>query len=491
MARCIGKLAPFLISTILTLTAKEQGVKNSGVLHGNAKASLHHPTDTPTAIRPPTDIQLVATCDHFIRASWKHRNSVDGFVVTLTEDVGHIQEKVTLPATQRHVVFNIDPYRQNYTFSIRSFLYGEGRRYFSEDVKRTVTSFGQAPDVEGFQAHVLTATSARTTWKTVHSEDIHISVCPATRPEDCVKYSTDGNLLVYVIHGLKPRTRYIVQASFSLELNGTVCKYEKSSRTITTPARAPPSLQARTISVTDTTATVVVERLSEQEFFRVTVGGEVLIYHGRIFTLRGLNPGRRYLLHIAACVAEDTCNAHTELDLITSDAPARPSIEILRGSNRSIAIRWAFPEAGNESVNYQVGYSGARHSFFDFTTDNCYEFTDLYPNSTYTIYVEAFNMEQDSVKIGSPSFVTASTDTGKPQPPPHSPIPKVTNHPTWTVFSTSGGGSEVTHRSSLTPLTRLDTVQQRSSGQSRSPLPVLSVLSVLTTLLCYFGTFKT
>lgn len=485
MAGCSGLLGPFLISLFLAITAKEQGAKQKEVLHSNAKAFFHHRTDTPTAIFAPTDVQVVATCDHFIHASWKHKNNkVHGFVVTLTEEVGNIQEKLTLPATERHVIFKIDPYRRNFTFSIRSFLYGQGRRYWSEEVEKTVTSFGQAPDVEDFQAHAITATSARTTWKTKHSEDIHISVCLATHPEeDCVEYTTDGDLLVYVIDGLKPATRYIVHASFSLALNRTVCKYDTSSQTITTPARAPPSLKARTISVSESTATVVVEPLSEHEFVRVTVDGEVRIYHSRMLTLRGLDPGRKYLLQMAACVDDETCNAQTELEVITADAPSRPRIKIVQESNSSITIRWAFPEASNESVNYQVGYSGARQSFFDFTTDNSYEFTDLEPNSTYTIYVEAFKMEEDSVNIGSASFVIASTDAEKPLLSSESPTFEISKQPMRTAFSTNDGGSQTKTGSSVTPSTRLDTVRQRSSGRCRYPLPVLSVLSVLTALL--------
>lgn len=274
---------------------------------------------TTNTLGAPTDVQLVAKCDHFIRASWKYKeDNLDGFEVTLTEKIGNISEKMTLPATDRYVVFKIDPCRRNFNFTIRSYVYMQSRRHRSEPVERAVMSFGQAPELRDFAARVLTATTARVTWETEHSEDIHISVCPATVPDEyCVEYTTDSDLQVYVIRNLQPAMRYEVRASLSISLDGKVCKYKRSSQTITTPAQDARTLKARIMSISETSATVVCEGLLEQEQVRVTVNGEQLFYDSRVCIINGLAPAQNYRLQISACDLEGKCTAPTELEVMT------------------------------------------------------------------------------------------------------------------------------------------------------------------------------
>lgn len=503
MARCCGLLAPLIISLFLTIPAKEQEAKQDAARSGLIKFHHDNPIQARTAVRAPNDVQLVATCDHFIRASWTQKgDKVDGFEVTLTEEFSNVTQKLTLAATERHVAFKIDPYRQNFTFTIRSYIYRNKQRNLSDEVEERVTSIGQAPDVGRFQALPLTSTSARITWTTPHSEDIHISVCAAAHSdEDCVEYTTDGNLLMYVINTLKPATRYLLHASFSLALNGQVCKYKRSSQTIVTPAKEPPSLQAWIVGISETTVTISVERLSEGEFFVVRVNELEQIYHDNIFTLRGLAPGRKYLLLIAACVDYVTCRAQTELEVTTPAEPPSPIVKIVEARNTSIVISWTFTEADNETnILYQVGYQGVRQSFYHFTSDHHYEFDGLVPNSTYIIYVEAFNMKNGSVKIGNPGFVTAFTDTEELLPPTPSSILENIEQALSTDFTTGEGRTRKEgkkeegknegrmNQSYLTPNTSTDSLQHLSSAQFA--LLVSDLLSVFTPLLWCLLTFK-
>ncbi|XP_077546620.1 uncharacterized protein LOC144159168 isoform X3 [Haemaphysalis longicornis] len=456
-------------------------VENGIVMAGSPANS----TVTTGVVRAPTRVKLRATCNQYIRASWKYiGEELDGFEVTLKENASNISERITLSGVERRVAFKIDPTRRNFTFTIRSYVYEQNHRHRSDVVERTVKSFGQAPQVGGFEAHVLTATSAKVTWKTVHSEDIYISVCPAGHPEeDCLQYANDGDLLVYEIRGLKPSTRYTVHARFSVSMDGRVCKHKGSSQTITTPAQAPPSLQARVLSVTETTATVVVDRLlSEQEFLRVSVSGKDLIYRDRIFTLWVLVPAQKYMLQIAVCVPIMTCSARTELEVMTPAASPSPNIEIVEVGDSSIAIKWTFTEAVNQTTaSYRVGYSSLHESLADVTSDLFYQFTSLDPNSTYDIYVEALSTEDGgSSIIGSPSFVTVTTETERPQ----STDTRI--NPVAPALSSEEGRVKHVVQSFVTSSGKPGTTEQQSSG--RSARPAFIVLSLSTALLCNIQT---
>lgn len=224
----LNDLAP---DTEYTLKVSKADIDGSDIDHVQTTA-------TTGVLQPPRDVDVHATCDHKVIASWKpSEDKLSGFQLKLCDKNQQTCGNKNVSANENTANFSVSSGQEHYTVHVQSCVMNNNKWHCSKPVVKDVSAFGKDPLVRDLQARFVNDTSLNVTWGTPHVGKIHITVCPtSTSPKKCTSYTTDGDVLAYRIDDIGDDTEYEVHAKFSTLVGYTECFHDEASVNVKRPA---------------------------------------------------------------------------------------------------------------------------------------------------------------------------------------------------------------------------------------------------------------
>lgn len=196
-------------------------------------------TARTTALPPFPDVELKATCDGFMVASWIYLfPEITGFELAFCAEGRRCITTVIDKDSSSHT-FRVEPEPGVYELSMTAYLWRAGAKHTTPVANATATSLPTVPSLDDLEVRAVSLTDVKVTWKTTGDFDIRLRVCRQETPNiTCASYVAHGSQLSYTISGLTPNSKYRIEATAVVPAGTDRCHGVEIVRELVTPAEA-------------------------------------------------------------------------------------------------------------------------------------------------------------------------------------------------------------------------------------------------------------
>ncbi|XP_077493421.1 fibronectin-like isoform X2 [Amblyomma americanum] len=220
-------------------------------ISANAKVSTRHsekldlPLHVATSdlIDPPTNFIASVFCNNTLAASWEYGVeklfNIDGFFVTLCHKDGSKCYNSTIHLPYMGFTFQILEYSTSYQAKVFAFFNNGPYKTYSKPAQVAFASYPKIPQLQRLSVTAISPTELKAQWNTKWNDNIVFTIC--SDETSCKKEIVHGRDSEHTFSGLKPSTSYVVSAQPAATVNNKTCKGDIQKRSATTLSIAPPT----------------------------------------------------------------------------------------------------------------------------------------------------------------------------------------------------------------------------------------------------------
>ena len=294
----------------------------------------------------------------------------------------------------------------------------------------------------GLTVSALTQTSFKLDWDDVSGVVSYTVYDPSTDPTTA-RTVTESE---YAFSGLTPATEYTVRVTATDEY-GQVSSAAQIQ--VTTLANEAPEVTAPELSATEITQTgfrLAWNSVSGAEYYIITdiTGGDethIATITDCEYTFTNLSPQTSYTIRVTAANKDHSASSQVTVTTLEQEAPevSAPEITALNITPTSFKLVWNSVSGSEHYVITDITGGDETHIA---TIAGCeYEFTDLSPQTSYTIRVTAANKDHSA---SSEISVTTQEQEKPEDPDPDDPDEKKPSAPSgFRVYGRGDGGTDL------------------------------------------------
>ena len=294
----------------------------------------------------------------------------------------------------------------------------------------------------GLTVSALTQTSFKLDWDDVSGAVSYTVYDPSTDPATA-RTVTESE---YAFSGLAPATEYTVRVTATDEY-GQVSSAAQIQ--VTTLANEAPEVSAPEITVSNITQTgfrLAWNSVSGAEYYIITdITGSAETHIATItdceYTFTNLSPQTGYTIRVTAANADHSASSQIDVTTLAQEAPevSAPEITASNITSTGFILKWNSVSGAEHYVITDI--TGGAETHIATITGCEYEFTDLSPQTGYTIRVTAANKDHSA---SSEISVTTQEQEKPEDPDPDDPDEKKPSAPSgFRVYGRGDGGTDL------------------------------------------------